>query len=530
MPYISRPHRRTRGRRLIATALATLLALPLVPQPANARPVAEGPVEAFEPEPMFRGSKGWLHTLWSDNELMLVASYSSVHMHCRDGRRTISPTLYGLSKIAATGSGGLLKIAAVGNAGGILTWRAGTWEKAQVPAIDSEDLVGVAFSSDRKIVAAGEEHALYIGTIDNWQVFRYPEAIKEVRGFAQTPDGRVLLGGDHGIYSFAHGKFRRLPLGDLSETVHDIWVANDHSIWAVTTQYLVHIQDSQVKAYDAPIFGRLRAITGVETADGPVVVVAAQSDLAFFHNGKFKTHDGDYSFPEDLHLDAANEVVYIAHRDGLTHVAFDHPNIIPRRRPAKACPLPESARVVEGTTTPSSGRAELKEAKKRPAPTRDPMPILRTSFGAGIGKLADGQTTAGFAFDLMAGGTLGVHRYVAIYPEVGYGHARLRGNKQNLFLIGVGPLFGNEAVAVGVLPRLALGNDGGRFGIGMRNGLVTSIAMDIFAIEVAHQWLRIGREDVHEARVMASINVLPILAVILFAAAMGRISRRRWRR
>lgn len=47
--------------------------------------------------------------------------------------------------------------------------------------------------------------------------------------------------------------------------------------------------------------------------------------------------------------------------------------------------------------------------------------------------------------------------------------------------------------------------------------MVGTAVMDLFAVEVSHQWLRVGGEDRHEARVMGSINVMPLLGVVALA-------------
>ncbi|MGB1277685.1 MAG: hypothetical protein ACPG77_18215, partial [Nannocystaceae bacterium] len=100
-------------------------------------------------------------------------------------------------------------------------------------------------------------------------------------------------------------------------------------------------------------------------------------------------------------------------------------------------------------------------------------------------------------------------------------------NREHLFMAGVGPLWGTEAVAIGVVPRFAIGKSDNQFAIGTRTGLIGSFGMDILAIEVAHQWLRVAGQNVHEGRVMASINVLPIFGALIVAVALRR-TKRRW--
>ncbi len=485
---------------------------------------------------MFQLGREWYHALWSDDAVMLVSDYGNVYVQCRGGRRATSPTLYGIERVTAVGSGPAMRMAAVGKEGKLLTWKGGSWETGQVPAIGEEDLVGVAIASDGRIFAAGEKSALYIGMGNTWTTHAYPDELTEVTSSVMAADGRLLLGAKTGIYTFDGEHFAPLvPPERFSGEVSDLWQAPSGTVWAVTYDHVVEIRGSEVKKLDPPIFGRLRAITGTSTPDGDVVLIAAQSELAFLHKGKFLRADGRYSFPEELHLDAFNEVVYIAHRDGLTRVPFDHPAIVTKPRAASICPLPAGASLpvstVRDTRTPVRlEKAELTPAKKgKPKDVRQPMPTLRLGFGTAIGKLPGESPTAGFAFDLMGGATVGVHPYISVFPEIGYGYTRLRGDKQHLFLAGVGPLFGNEYAAVGVVPRFAVGDFGELFAIGTRTALVGSFAYDVVALEVAHQWLRVGGEDLHEARITASINVLPLFAVIILAAALGRAGRR-WRR
>jgi len=487
--------------------------------------------------------KDWFHALWSNDAVMLVGGYGTVHMICRDGRRTSSPKLYGISQIDAHGSGSDFRAVVAGRDGKLMTFFEGKWEVAQAPTIGEEDLVGAVIDGHGTTSVAGKQTALYQTAGDTWSIHRYPEQLGEVHSLAQYTDGRIVLGGSRGVYTYFGDTFSAKKLSQsLDGAPKDMWISSDDTLWLVTDSKLARLtKTGEFQTFEPPLFGRLRAISGVSTPAGEVVAVAAQSELALFDGTHFLRMSGNYSFPEDLHLDGANEALYIAHRDGLTHVQFDHPTIVPRAIDVDTiCPIPKQLGGTQGAMTgvhsSRTTKAKLSEAKKKSSQgTRDSMPTLRLAFGVAFGQDSEQSPDASFAFDLMAGGTIGVAPKLSVFPEFGYGHSRLREAREDLFLAGVGPLWGNEIAAVGVVPRFALGKSNSQFAIGTRTGLIGSFGMDILAIEVAHQWLRVGGQNLHEGRVMASINILPLFAAVLLAAALGGLSRRRrrsrrWRR
>ncbi|MGB1012525.1 MAG: WD40/YVTN/BNR-like repeat-containing protein [Nannocystaceae bacterium] len=514
-------------------------ASPTEQQPPRSADV--GPAEVIQTQPRFQVGMERLNALWSDGTVMLVADNDRVHMTCRDGRQTTSPSLYGASEIHGRGSGDEFEAVAVGRDGKLVTYRGGAWEVARAPMRPGEDLVGVTIDRHGTIFAAGEQTALYEKSGDTWSIHRYPKELDEVHSLAQYSDGRIVLGGSRGVYTYLGKGFSAKKISQsLSRHVNDMWISEDDTLWLITDKQLVSLtKTGAFQIYKTPVFGDLRTIHGVTTPSGDVVVVGGQSEIAFFDGNEFLEASGLDVLPEDLYLDGINEAAYIAQTEGLAHIEFDHPKIVPQAAGFGTCPIPKTAIPNMGilalgnrslsptakvTLTPAAKKSTYRRAN------RDSMPALRLAFGAAFGKDAEERPDVGFAFDLMGGATLGVAPRLSLFPEIGYGLSRMRENREHLFMAGVGPLWGTEAVAIGVVPRFAIGKSDNQFAIGTRTGLIGSFGMDILAIEVAHQWLRVAGQNVHEGRVMASINVLPLVGFLFLAAALRNVKRNGWRR
>lgn len=265
------------------------------------------------------------------------------------------------------------------------------------------------------------------------------------------------------------------------------------------------------------------------------------SELVLFDDGRLDQVAGRYTFPEGIFLDAAGGLLYVAHCDGLRRLAIEHRKLAPQGVPAGAvCPIgaqPELAEVMAEAASvglvPPVEAPTLEEVKPEKPKRRQSMPIGRVALGVASGEVApadpggEARFGAAFALDVGLGATLGVHRRVSLWPEVGYAYSRLPGGANHLFLAGVGPLVGGELAAVAVLPRLAVGGSEAFFGVGARTGLIGSFAYDMIAVEVAHQWLRGGGDDLHELRTMVSVNAMTLLVVLGVASLFGRGRGRR---
>jgi hypothetical protein len=160
-----------------------------------------------------------------------------------------------------------------------------------------------------------------------------------------------------------------------------------------------------------------------------------------------------------------------------------------------------------------------------------PRPTLRFGFGANFSpSSAPGRKlAAGFLFDVALGVAVDVHKYVVLWPELGYSYGVREQKVGHLFTFGLGPLFGNHLAAAGVAPRLVVGDAWGATGAGVRTGVVGTFGYQVLTVELGHQWVRAGGRDLHDGRFMFSVDLALVLG-LLFLPVMVRSTRRWWRR
>lgn len=526
-------------RRPLALTLAGALALAPAragasPAPADATGAASpsaAPLrsEAAAPFVLPVAADDWYHGLWSDGVVMIVADFFHVWVLCRGGGAMISPKLRGVKAVTGAGAGAGFVGAAVDEEGSVALLRDGRWSTSTAPLIEGDKPVALAVDPTGAVYVAGSTRALYIGRGEGWVVHRYPPAFNgAIEGSAWLDDGTLILVGD-GVLALRGGAIRRSPLvpRPYDEGLKGAWMSPSGALWLLGPRVLRRIVPgrAQVEEHPVPLGGGMYGMSGAHTSAGDVIAVAGLDEVAIFDGETFERLDLSFSFPEGIFLDAAAERLYVSHRDGLRRVAFDHPKLTPTGAPPGAtCPFeqdlgeyPElAARRREALAAPPEV-ATLTPVTINQITRRGSMPSLRLGLGGAIGELPDGRVGGGFALDLLLGGTIGVRPKLALWPELGYGYSRLEGAAGHLFLAGVGPLYGGKRAGIALIPRFAAGTVAGELGIGVRTSVVGTAVMDLFAVEVSHQWLRVGGEDRHEARVMGSINVMPLLGVVALA-------------
>jgi hypothetical protein len=165
---------------------------------------------------------------------------------------------------------------------------------------------------------------------------------------------------------------------------------------------------------------------------------------------------------------------------------------------------------------------------RRRKPLRDRIwPVFRAGFGAAFAPRdppATG-TRGGFTFDLTLGASIGLHRHVFLWPELGYSLAVRDARTGHFMLAGLTPMFGTRMAQIGPSPRLIAGNAWGAPGVGVRSGLVISLIHGLMIFEGGHQWLRAGGRDLHDGRFMISIDLVVGLTVFTIFRGAARVAR-----
>lgn len=496
------------------------------------------------PFPSGHAGREWLHAVWTDGTVMATSTHSGVRLTCRTGQVSYSPSsIRGITAIGGGGRGEALTIAAIGEDGGVIAWRRGGWEVAQAPTIEREPLRALVIDEAGRIYAAGERHALYVKDGDAWAIHRYPRSEvtrASVRAIARIGDGGLLLAGDGGLLlTFKDGVTRRytLPAGALAGDLQAAWASpGGEALWLISKTDLIRVdlRRGTARSVDVPSFGQVRALAGVSTPAGDRLLVAAQSELSIHDGDRFLRVAGDYVFAEGLAIDPIDGSLYVASRDGLRRVVVDEPGLAAAAGQGVApgpCPLPGEAEVAAedeaSVDAAAEVEAEVTPSKRRRGRARKHMPSFRLSIGPALVRDPAGPARAAFALDLFLGAQLAVRRgRLAIWPELGYAYSRSPLASGHLIALGVGPLYGNEYAGVAVMPKLLVGSASDLLAVGVRTSVVATFFYDVFSIEGGHQYLRFGGQGVHEGRLMFSINILPVMAVMLIAGAIRGFRRR----
>lgn len=139
------------------------------------------------------------------------------------------------------------------------------------------------------------------------------------------------------------------------------------------------------------------------------------------------------------------------------------------------------------------------------------VPVLRMDLGPAWRFQPDGVQTA-LTLNLDAGVARSpLHDPFIVLGEIGYSYTR---DHTHAFTAGVGLGAGYQFIANAyVIPRLVVGVDDGRTAVGMRTGLAGAFFMDIFTVEVSHQFLHVGPgRPEHEARLTFGANIGTLIA------------------
>lgn len=515
----------------------------LAPAPATAVATEVAPAP-----PPFAVDRAWLHGLWSDGDgLLAVADFGAVHLSCRTGERTSLVGARHMKAVHGAWVDGALVLAAITEDGLLLLWRGGVWSVVPVPGAQPVD-VGV--DGRGRVVVAGVADGVHRLDGDTWQDMPYPYGMQRAAALAVRDDGSFIVVGAGG--QLAHEEpepphaLRSILVLEVPADPRYAWWSPGGTLWIADADKVVTIDTvrwQRAQIIVPLLFGRHNAITGLSGPDGDLLAVASQSHVALLHGAMITRPVDSVVFPEALAFDVRGGALLVASRDGVTTLPVDHPALRAARArlETRACPLPPGQRTQDLASlrpVPKASPAPPPEAAPRAAPnqpnrsglTDEAWPTVRLGFGAGFAAGAAGpRNRTGFSLDVAIGATVPVHRLVTLWPELGYAYTTGAQRGAHLFTVGLAPMFGKPMFQVGLAPRLVVGDAWGATGVGLRSGLVVSVLHSLFTIEGGHQWLRVGGRDLHEGRLMISLDLIKGFLVTVLAGAVAGAARRIWR-
>jgi len=192
---------------------------------------------------------------------------------------------------------------AVGEGGGVAVFKNGAWEYRLAPALEAEALGSATLGDNGELFAAGEKHALYELSADGatWRTWRYGTPVNGVRAALVVSGAIRLVLGSGEVLEFSGGAFKRVPIqgltvGSLASETQASWIdERAKTVWLAGEKSLTVIDVSAKRAtvHESPLFFDLKAISGVATPKGSLVVVSTFGESAYFDGTDFFELDKD---------------------------------------------------------------------------------------------------------------------------------------------------------------------------------------------------------------------------------------------
>lgn len=277
-----------------------------------------------------------MSALWSDGADVLVASGNGRAARIeRNGASIQGKAPAGACCIAGRGAGASAEIAVVGTRGGVARFRNGAWDYTLAPALDGEDLRGVAFDVSGRLLAAGRQRALYVAEGNKWSLRRYPPGTANVVAVASAPDGTSYVVSAHGrILTHTSGVFRDLSVTGLTADMQagewrGAWLsASSKTLWIASKKHIIGIDlvQNSATAHEIPLFFGGDVFTGARTASTDLIVVGNMKDFGIFDGTGFYRVEADGMFGGGaMCIDTKEATLYTSDHDGSRSSPLKHP-------------------------------------------------------------------------------------------------------------------------------------------------------------------------------------------------------------
>lgn len=153
-------------------------------------------------------------------------------------------------------------------------------------------------------------------------------------------------------------------------------------------------------------------------------------------------------------------------------------------------------------------------------------PIVRISGGAGADFFAREKPHLGFDLDVTLGFRWALHRRVSLDIEAAYSFASEPTFGGHFGAIGAGPeVYIARHLSVGWSPKFVIGATWSGLALGVRNMLDVGVMMNVFHIEVGHEWLRTSdalHRDQHEVRAQLGVDLAALARFYAWAIVGGK--------
>ncbi len=486
----------------------------------------------------FTAPTGGLRGLWTDGDgLLAVIEYRTVDLSCRTGERVRLEHTERLVDVAGAWVDGGPVIAAAAVDGALLVWRAGAWSVIRAPVSDEHDTIAVAVDERGRVLVASGSQGVHRLDGARWDSFLYPPELSSARYLAARGDGEFVLAGSYGRLLHAPPGEATLQLrrvGRSPSWIGAAWIGATGPLWLAGDGALAAIDPGLARTttwVDLPMTS-VQAMTGLP--DGSLLAIAEDRGVVVY-DGARATSVTDTRSVTGLGFDLRGAALLVASGNGMIAVPIDAPALLAARArmPAPApCPLPAGTHVqslADRRPVPKASPTQIVPDVLHTAPQAVPFatkPLrermratLRLGLGPAFSPGAAPPISTGFNLDVALGIMAQVRPRVYLWPELGYSYNGRGGQPGHFVIAGITPLFGKPMAQIGVAARLVAGDAWHVPGAGLRSGLVASFVHHALTFELGHQWLRAGGRDLHDGRLVISVDL--VITTRAFVAVMA---------
>jgi hypothetical protein len=312
-------------------------------KPAQGPPGKPAPASSTSPAGSAAAGKSFsipafrqISALWNDGaDVLVVAGDGRAARIERNGAAIQGKGPERACCVAGRGAGASAEIAVVGTHGGVARFRGGAWDYALAPALDGEDLRGVAFDASGRLVVAGQRRALYVAEGNKWSLRRYPPGTANVVAVASAPDGTSYVVSAHGrILTHTSGVFRDLSVTGLTADMQagewrGAWLsATSKTLWIASKKHIIGVDlvQNSATAHEIPLFFGADIFAGARIASTDLIVVGNMKDFGLFDGTGFYRVEAEGMFAgAAMSIDTKEATLYTADHDGSKSSPLKHP-------------------------------------------------------------------------------------------------------------------------------------------------------------------------------------------------------------
>ena len=438
------------------------------------------------------------NVLWTDGHDLVVIGDQNVHVLDAQGETRSDGTFVRASVEAdGTGVGENAIVVVVGREGEVARFQRGVWHLDVIPVDLDSELVGVEVAPGGAAYIAESAGIVHCWEDDSWRRFSLPEEGVEIRDFVLTDTSDQLFTVDSRgqVFQLSGDQFSRLDTAggrqDDASVARAVWYDRIRRVLWVLYHDGALVGHSpeigEVTSWTTPI-PHPRLLTGLETSDGALLLVAGRESIVLFDGEQFYSVGERFSFAAHLHPVAASGVVYVVGNDRTTQFELNHPFL-------------------------GTGSAD---PVAPPGPPREIFGGLRLGLGHTWHQRETDRDDTSLSIDVDIYGSIdltpGQWRW-AVRTEVGYhfdNHDELGGH---FFSLGMGPTLHSDALSLGYSAALLAGNRRGSSEVGMTHGPRFEVLYDIFGVEVTHRALGEG-EGRHAISARFTIEIIRFGALV----------------